>query len=179
MASSSSTGWKIAVLVLRLFTLLFLIASLVLLATNTLTGAANTLTGDGGGKVRSKDFYAYRYVLAVEAIGSVYTLVQIPFAVLSIGKKFSKEKVLTTFNLVSDKIFALLFATGVGAGFGLTVEIKRVLNALERGGGGDSNSFGAVNKFFNKVQVSTGLLLLATLCMAALSIGTSIVIYKK
>ncbi|KAK1301959.1 hypothetical protein QJS10_CPB12g01616 [Acorus calamus] len=84
-------------------------------------------------------------------------------------------------------IFTLLFATGVGAGFGLTVEIKRVLNALESSDGGFSNvdfsgnsdSFGAVNKFFDKVQVSTSLLLLATLSMAALSIGTSIVIYRK
>lgn len=159
MASSSRTALPSAVLALRLLTLALLAASLAVIA-------ADKLTLDFGGglppkKITFKDVNAYRYVLAIAVIGCAYTLLQIPFVAVSIAKRkrmIGGSENVALFLIFADVIFALLVATGAGAGFGLTYDAKSAF--------GGSKLPGEVVRFFNMAYAAAGLMLLAAAAMA-------------
>ncbi|KAK2635618.1 hypothetical protein Ddye_030410 [Dipteronia dyeriana] len=122
-----------------------------------------------------------RYVLATAAVGFVYTIIQIPFAIYHAikEKRVSKNQFLPEFDFYADKMVAFLLATGVGAGFGLTFELKKFvkdfLDSIKNLGiPGVDESDSAINKFLDKAIFATGLLFLGFLCMAVLSIFSSI-----
>ncbi|KAL5762972.1 hypothetical protein ACOSP7_019236 [Xanthoceras sorbifolium] len=129
-------------------------------------------------KTTFKDIIAYRYVIATAAAGFVYTIIQIPFAIYHAikEKRLFRNQFLPEFDFYADKMVAFLLATGVGAGFAITFELKKFvrdfLSSLENLGV-DEGDF-PINKFLDKANMAIGLLFLGFLCMAILSIFSSI-----
>ncbi|CAL9206525.1 CASP-like protein 4D1 [Musa acuminata AAA Group] len=180
MASSTKAG-SITVLALRVFVFLFLLVSLVVIATDTVTvpdpdpdSESETTT------LGFKDIIAYRYVFSVAVIGCVYTLLQLPFAALNIirGKKFIGRNTFPLYIFI-DLVFSLLFASGVGAGFGITVDLKRYLDKAFRGDDGESSDTNDIDKALDLVHVSTGFVLVATVCMAFIILTSTFALAKK
>ncbi|ONK75024.1 uncharacterized protein A4U43_C03F12540 [Asparagus officinalis] len=159
----------ISILLLRILSLALLFVSLVILVTVTVKDA----DPDTGGNLTFKYFYTYRYVLSVDAIGGAYMLVQILFSVISLitGDYFG-SKLHIWLHQFFDLVFALFFASGVGAGFWLTYDVKKQLGsavALVPG----------LNKYFNLVYVSSGFLLAATLSTGAVILSSTYVLGRK
>ncbi|KAF0907432.1 hypothetical protein E2562_017369 [Oryza meyeriana var. granulata] len=152
--ASSKTALPSAVLALRLLTLALLAASLAVIA-------ADEFAVDDDEKLTFKFFYAYRYLLAIAVIGCAYSLLQIPFAAVSIARRkrmIGDSEGVALFLICADVVFSLLMATGAAAGFGFTYDIKRLF--------GGSSLHGGLAKYFNLAYVSAGLMLLAAACMA-------------
>ncbi|KAG8379519.1 hypothetical protein BUALT_Bualt07G0097000 [Buddleja alternifolia] len=148
-----------SVLILRIITLLTLAASVM-------TMALNNFKDDDGSKTKFTDLIAYRYVFATGAIGFVYTLIQIPFAMYNVvkEKRWIRNGCLQQYDFYGDKVMAFLLASGVGVGFGVTFELKRAFGDLF-----DDKA----KKFLNNGNISTGLLLVGFVFMALLSILSS------
>ncbi|KAK1552273.1 hypothetical protein Q3G72_013581 [Acer saccharum] len=172
---ASSKAGLVSIVLLRFITLAALAGSIVVLF-------LDKLTLDDGSKFTFKDIIAYRYVLATAAVGFVYTIIQIPFAIYHAikEKRVFKNQFLPEFDFYADKMVAFLLATGVGAGFALTFELKKFVkdffDSLRRNLGTPrvDESDSALNKFLDKALFATGLLFLGFLCMAVLSIFSSI-----
>ncbi|KDP38185.1 hypothetical protein JCGZ_04828 [Jatropha curcas] len=115
-------------LVLRLLTLGALVASIVVLVTNQFTSLDGT-------KTSFKDVSTYRFVLATTCGGCLYAVIQIPFAVYYAykGKRLFKSDFLPNFDFYGDKIVAFVLASGVGAGFMITFELKKTVDASFEG----------------------------------------------
>ncbi|KAI3455094.1 hypothetical protein Pfo_011757 [Paulownia fortunei] len=143
------------VLVLRIFTLLALAASVVLMG-------LNNYKDDDGSKTKFTDLIAYRYVFAVGAVGFLYTLIQIPFAIYNVvqEKRWMRNSCLQEFDFCGDKVMAFLLASGVGVGFGVTFELKRAF---------DEVFSDKAKKFLDMGNISTGLLLVGFVFMAILT----------
>lgn len=84
--------------------------------------------------------------------------------------------------LLYDQIIALLLGTGVGAGFAVSFELKKQLHdfinalvSLVGQGTEPTDEFESkLDKFLDRANIATGILFLAFLCMAILSILSSI-----
>ncbi|XP_022886901.1 CASP-like protein 4D1 [Olea europaea var. sylvestris] len=171
MASQSVRN---SVLVLRIFALLLLATSVALMVINNFTNSDGT-------KTKFSDLIAYsaaflctcRYVLATALAGVAYTLIQIPFAIYNVvnEKRLIRNGFLQEFDFYGDKIIAFLLATGVGVGFGVSCEIKR---AIKQSGAVEDEETLKTNKFLDKGNISSGLLLGGFVCMAVLCILSSI-----
>ncbi|WKA09033.1 hypothetical protein VitviT2T_026711 [Vitis vinifera] len=138
-------------LVLRILTLLLLAASVVVMATN------NFKFSDGT-KTSFTDVIAYRYVAATGAVGFLYTVAQIPFAVYHACTE--KRPLRPEFDFYGDKVISLLLGTGVGAGFAVTFEFKRNLNDFVQGvedlSGQDLSEFKSkTEKFLDRATIAT------------------------
>lgn len=73
-------------------------------------------------------------MFATGVIGLAYTLIQLPFSiyqVMSSGKHLSIHAALMPCEFVGDKIVLSLVATGVGAIFGVTVDLKSNMDEVE------------------------------------------------
>nr|GMC92800.1 CASP-like protein PIMP1 [Ipomoea batatas]GMC98263.1 CASP-like protein PIMP1 [Ipomoea batatas] len=76
-------------------------------------------------KLTFKDFYAFRYILSVNAIGTVYSFIQFVLAI--VGKSDDKSSDgLVKANPYLDQVVAILLGTGAAAGFGLTLDLKHL-----------------------------------------------------
>ncbi|TVU24747.1 hypothetical protein EJB05_27201, partial [Eragrostis curvula] len=159
MASAARTAAPSAVLVLRLVTLALLAASLAIIAADKITD--NTDPESPPQKITFKDVYAYRYLLAVAVIGCAYTLLQIPFAAVSIARR---KRVVGGSD---DVALLLLFADVAAAGFGLTYDAKKFFDGFFDGV--QTPAFQQllrdVNRFFTLAFVSSGLMLAAAACV--------------
>ncbi|XP_040998226.1 CASP-like protein 4D1 [Juglans microcarpa x Juglans regia] len=146
----------ISSLILRILTLASIIASIVLLVTDKAI-----LEGVQFGSF--KDLITYRYVLSIASISGAYTVLQLPFAVYytSTGKRLIHNGYLPEFDFFGDKMISLLLATAVGAGFAVSIEIKRI----------PGNAF---KNFYTRGNVATGVLLIGTVCMVLVSVLSSI-----
>ncbi|KAJ1275809.1 hypothetical protein BS78_05G165200 [Paspalum vaginatum] len=153
MASSERTHAAASLLV-RILTLLLLIAALIILVTDKIYGPFGDVVSPPN--ITFRDFYAYRYVLSVAVIGCAYTLLLLPFAAIHVaqGRRVGRGRGIALL-IFTDVVFAVLIATGAAAGLGLTVEIQRAAQ--------DSSS--DFKNFYNLVDVSCGLMLGATICM--------------
>ncbi|XP_061957323.1 CASP-like protein 4D1 [Populus nigra] len=172
-----SRAIAISTLVLRIFTLLALVACVVLFITNTFRDAVF----DDGSKVTFKDLTTYRFVLSTAVIGATYTLLQLPFALYYAltEKRLIKVDILRELDLYGDKIIAFLLASGVGAGFAVSVEIKSLLNdlfdAFAIAGFQDTEDSKALyDKFLNKGIIATSALAFGFVCMALVSVLSSV-----
>ncbi|XP_022867537.1 CASP-like protein 4D1 [Olea europaea var. sylvestris] len=148
----ASKAIRNGVLILRIFTLLALAASIALMALNYFDNV-------DGSEAKFMDLVAYSYVVTTAGIGFVYTLIQIPFAIYNVikEKRLIPNGWLKVFDFYGDKVVAFLLATGVGVGF----EMMRV-------------SGGGSKKFYDRGNISTGLLFVGFIYMAFLSIFSSI-----
>ncbi|KAF3680033.1 CASP-like protein 4D1 [Capsicum chacoense] len=162
-----------AILVLRLFTMLLCAASVPLMV-------SNSFELSGGDKTKYSDIKAYRYVVAAAVIGFVYSLFQLPFALYYAikGKRAFHGRFLGLLDFFVDKVMTFFMASGVGAGFGVSSELKRYVNGfvdtMETSG---IDTFDELRnkslKFFDRGNLATTPLLAGFTVMAVLTTITS------
>ncbi|GAB4854839.1 hypothetical protein Ancab_023423 [Ancistrocladus abbreviatus] len=145
---------------LRIFTLIFLIISLIIL---TIDKETIYYTDGTSFDFHFQNFTAYRYMVFSIVVGKVYIFVQISFTLYRVvtTRYLMTGKSNIYFDFYGDKAFSYLLATATAAGFGASVDLKRNF--------GDAG----LNDFFNKAAASASLLLVAFLLSAASSIISS------
>ncbi|XP_074581403.1 CASP-like protein 4D1 [Curcuma longa] len=176
---ASSKPLRISALGLRVFVFLFCLASLSIIATDTVE-FPDPQTGELT-KATFKDVISYRYLFSVAMLGIAYSLMQIPLAALSIIKGNSLvTKTILPWYIFTDVVAGLLVATAVGAGFGLTVDLKRRADKEFRAAGVQDLEFAKnIDKALNLAHLSTGFLLVATVCMAVIVLLSALVLARK
>ncbi|KAM3319474.1 CASP-like protein 4D1 [Capsicum chacoense] len=161
-----------SVAVLRILTLWACVAAVVLMVTNNFK-----LDGD---KTKFSDIKGFRYVLAAAAGGVLYSLIQLPFAVYQAvkEKRLINGQFLPMFDFYGDKVIAFLLASGVGVGFGVSIELKQLIDQLVDGF--DSLGVTGLDEFEDKTKkyldrgiIASGVLLVGFVTMAILNILTS------
>ncbi|KAF7822089.1 CASP-like protein 4D1 [Senna tora] len=161
-----------SMLVLRIFALAASIATMALMITN------NVKFEDDGTKWRFQDVMAFRYVVAVAGISVAYGALQLPFAVHYAvhHKRLIGNGCFPDFDFYADKVISLLLATGVGAGIGVSYEFKKLFeDAFKETGVPKSDPFrSTVNKFYDRGIIASAILALAFLCMAIVSVISSL-----
>ncbi|XAR64502.1 hypothetical protein NMG60_11024874 [Bertholletia excelsa] len=169
-------------LVIRVTILLSLIISLVIMVSNSAT-----LVGlYGESTVRYKNVNSYRYMVTSAVLGMIYSLLQIPVATQRVtgGKTLPNSARLLQFDFYGDKVLLSLLATGVGAAFGATVDLKKNFDALDDlleqfGSASLSQWRTKLDNFFNVAYLSTGFLLVAFLTSIVSSTLSSPALSKK
>ncbi|OAY25382.1 CASP-like protein 4D1 [Manihot esculenta] len=169
----------IAALILRVLTMILLLVSLIILVTDSATFKPVLSSDDV--TIRLKYIYSYRYMLATEVLGLAYTFLRLPFSILYMitGKRLIDVVGLSYFNLFSDKVILSLLASGVGAGFGATYDLKKNLDDLDdilqrQGYTIIANIRSELDDFFNMGYVSATLLLLGFLFFGVSSFISSL-----
>ncbi|XP_059309820.1 CASP-like protein PIMP1 [Lycium ferocissimum] len=151
-------------LIVRILTLICLLSSLIVIATNTQT----TSTDFVDIKIKSTDFYAYRYLISTVVIGIAYTLLQTAFTIFFVntGNRLGGEG-LCLFDFYGDKFISYFLATGAAASFGMTQDLRRLV----------ANDEGS--KFINTANAAASLCLIGFCFSAASSIFSSFALPKK
>ncbi|XP_010098524.2 CASP-like protein 4D1 [Morus notabilis] len=144
MARSAAS--RTANLVLRVFTIVLLLISLIVICSNTKTDEYT------GGRIKFQDVIAYRYMLSAIVIGTAYALLQLAFAIYNAVSNGEGNHL---FDFYGDKIASYLLATGAAAGFGVTNDMKTLIELLS------TYDFG---NFYEKAYASASLLFLAFVC---------------
>ncbi|KAK4721757.1 hypothetical protein R3W88_011990 [Solanum pinnatisectum] len=133
---------KAVILVVRLVVLICLVGSLILLLTSSqYSDTQHLFYSDDELQIKFTDFRVYVYMLVCIGVGIGYNLFQAILS-LSIG--------VSLLDLFGDMIIANILVSGAAATFGFTLELSRATE-LEP------------TSFFNKIFISAGLSLLATL----------------
>ncbi|XP_047965866.1 CASP-like protein 4D1 [Salvia hispanica] len=169
-------------IIMRMITLVFLVLSVSLLASNSTT----IRVGDSTTTVHFNDIYAYRYALATGVIGLSYTFMHLISSLQQVrsGMLLNDPKFLL-YEFIGDKVILALVATGVGAAFGATVELKAKMDDLENAYElylGITVFAPIVSKFddfFNRAYIPTIFLLLAFLSTGLSSILSSLALTNK
>ncbi|KAG2558136.1 hypothetical protein PVAP13_8NG141500 [Panicum virgatum] len=177
MASRTTAALPSAMLILRLLTLVLLVASLALIAADKLK-----VDGDPPQQFTFKDVHAYRYVLAVAVVGCAYTLLHLTFAAVGVARRKrlvgggggSGSEDVALLLVVPDVAFALLLAAGAAAGLGFTHDVKRYFDGVVFRGAAGSPEVDRlhrdVDRFFDLAYASAGLMLAAAACTALMII---------
>ncbi|XP_044466492.1 CASP-like protein 4D1 [Mangifera indica] len=171
----ASKGIANLTLIFRILALLLSVGCIVVLVTDTVKFS-------DGSKTTFKDVMTYRYVLATAAFGGAYSLLQLPFAIYyaCTDKRLIRGRYLPEFDFHGDKIVSFLLASGVGAAFAVTYELKSFVdNFLETiislGFLEDTVALkSGADKFLNRIYIAASLLLGAFVCMALLSVLSSV-----
>ncbi|KAI3453217.1 hypothetical protein Pfo_009880 [Paulownia fortunei] len=155
--------FPVTTLTARVVTLASLIVSVAVLKTNN-------VTFDNGYVLTYKDFRSYKYMFYVTVFGIGYTLLQIPFAIYYVRKKkhLINSFGFLKFDFYADKIMAFLLATGAGAAFGATLDMKKYT--------GDSNS--KIQDFLTMVYIPAAFLLVGCLASGISSVHSSLALTK-
>ncbi|XP_009777608.1 CASP-like protein 4D1 [Nicotiana tabacum] len=171
MATSKRTIIN-SIAVLRILTLASCAAALALIVTNNFK-----LDGD---KTKFSDIKGFRYVLAAAAGGVLYSLIQLPFALYYAvkEKRLIKGDFLPMFDFYGDKVIAFFLASGVGVGFGVSIELKKFIDQLVDsfellGVDGLEEFQDKSQKFLDRGIIASGILLVGFTTMAILTIFTS------
>ncbi|KAK4280625.1 hypothetical protein QN277_012227 [Acacia crassicarpa] len=131
--------------------------------------------------VKFQDFMAFRYVVAVAAISAAYGIIQLPFALYYAvkQKRLVRNAFFPNFDFYGDKVISLLLATAIGAGIGVAYEAKKSFETSNFSGSGlDRRTIDILNskvfKFYDRAIIASSVLALACLCMAIVSVLSSI-----
>nr|GLL27942.1 CASP-like protein PIMP1 [Ipomoea trifida] len=170
----------VAVLIVRILTLVFLLASLILITTNTVT-----LPDFGGVKIKLKfhHFTAYRYLAATLILGLAYTLLQTAFAISQActGKSIGGER-FSEFVFFGDKVVSYLLATGAAASLAITQELKKQNHTIKNYKMGMNETYvedDDMDKFANKASVAARLCLIGFFFAATSSVFSSYALPKR
>ncbi|KZV46415.1 hypothetical protein F511_23621 [Dorcoceras hygrometricum] len=169
---------RVVNLIMRLITLASLIVSLSVMASNSEEISSRTT-------IHFNDLYSYRYVVATCVIGIVYTLQQLSLAIYEVGsgKKIPYPQFLLIFAFIGDKVILCLLATGAGAGFGATLDLKSKIDelddALEAAGFGVPSLRAKLDDFLNRAYIPAIFLMFAFLTCAVSSVLSSLALTKK
>ncbi|XP_028785053.1 CASP-like protein 4D2 [Neltuma alba] len=167
-----SQAVAVSMLVLRIIALAASVATIVLLVTDNVKSDGFFIF-----QLKFQDIIAFRYALAVAAISAAYGILQLPFAVYYAvkEKRLIRNGCLPDFDFIADKVISLVLATAVGAGIGVSYEAKR--GSLQNAGVPvliivDFND--KVDQFFERGIIASSVLAVACLCMAIVSVISSI-----
>nr|GMD02014.1 CASP-like protein PIMP1 [Ipomoea batatas] len=169
----------VAVLIVRILTLIFLLASLILITTNTVT-----LPDFGGVKIKLKfhNFTAYRYLAATLILGLAYTLLQTAFAISQActGNRIGGER-FSEFVFFGDKVVSYLLATGAAASLTITQELKKqnYMNKHKETVMNNTYFEDDMDKFANKASVAARLCLIGFFFAATSSVFSSYALPKR
>ncbi|EXC20163.1 hypothetical protein L484_011407 [Morus notabilis] len=103
-------------------------------------------------------------MLSAIVIGTAYALLQLAFTIYNAVSNGEGNHL---FDFYGDKIVSYLLATGAAAGFGVTNDMKTLIELL--------STFG---NFYEKAYASASLLFLAFVCTAVLSVLSSYALPK-
>ncbi|KAL8051431.1 hypothetical protein ABFX02_06G147800 [Erythranthe guttata] len=165
MAPPPSTAVSpVVALIIRVITLISLVICLIIVSTNTATTYVDFETF----KIKSTDFYAYRYMLASAVIGLAYTLLQTAFAIFhaTTGNRLGGDG-FALVDFFGDKALSYILATGAAAGFGIAVDLKRI-------GVNDPT-----HNFLNKANAAAGVLFIGFIFSAVSSVFSSFSLPKR
>ncbi|WMV21029.1 hypothetical protein MTR67_014414 [Solanum verrucosum] len=153
-----------SIVVLRILTLSACAAAGALIVTNNFKLDGN--------KAKFSDIRGYRYVLAAAAGGVLYSLIQLPFALYQAvkGKRLINGQFLLMFDFYGDKVIAFFLASGVGVGFGVSIELKLLIDQLLDGLDEIEDKS---KRFVDRGSIASGVLLVGFVTMAILTILTS------
>ncbi|XP_054789754.1 CASP-like protein 4D1 [Prosopis cineraria] len=162
-----------SMLVLRIIALAASVATIALVVTNNVKfESLNDF------EWKFQDIMAFRYVLAAAAISAAYGLIQLPFAVYYAvkQKRLIRNGCLSDFDFIGDKVISLVLASAVGAGIGVSYEIKKSLEDTFKSEGIPKSDpiRSTANKFLDRGIIASSVLALACLCMAIVSLISSI-----
>ncbi|KAL2526169.1 CASP-like protein 4D2 [Abeliophyllum distichum] len=154
-------------LIVRILTFVCLLISLIVLTTATGT-ASNSDYGDI--KIKFKDFRAFRYLCAATVIGLVYTLLQTVLTIIhvSTGNRFGGDG-LVYIDFYGDKVVSYIVATGAAASFGMTQDLKNMVDIEGLG----------ISHFIRTTDAAASLCLLGFLFVAISSIFSSFALPKR
>ncbi|KAL7147972.1 hypothetical protein ABFS83_06G147000 [Erythranthe nasuta] len=165
MAPPPSTAVSpVVALIIRVITFISLLICLIIVSTNTATTYVDFETF----KIKSTDFYAYRYMLASAVIGIAYTLLQSAFTIFhaTTGNRLGGDG-FALVDFYGDKALSYVLATGAAAGFGLAVDLKRI-------GVNDPT-----HSFLNKANAAAGVLFIGFIFSVVSSIFSSFSLPKR
>ncbi|XP_048230813.1 CASP-like protein 4D1 isoform X1 [Ricinus communis] len=169
----ASKSILVSCVVIRLLTLGALAAAIVVLVTNQFRSNIDN------SKTIFTDVIAYRFVFAASALGCLYTLIQLPFALYYAykEKRLIQNDFLPNLDFYGDKMVAIVLACGAGAGLAVTLELKGILKEYYN----DFSDIPEIDeqrsksiRFLNRGYIASGLLLLGCACMVILSVFSSI-----
>ncbi|XP_027104460.1 CASP-like protein PIMP1 [Coffea arabica] len=167
MAPPPSTAVSpIVSLLVRILTFVCLLISVIILITNTYTQSSDF----GDVKTKFTDFRAYRYLLGAIVIGLAYTLFQTALTIflVSTGNRIGGDGMLQL-DFYGDKVISYVLATGAAASFGMTQDLKTLVDRSDSG----------VDKFLSKADAATSLCLLGFLFAAISSIFSAFSLPKR
>ncbi|KAL3835283.1 hypothetical protein ACJIZ3_010019 [Penstemon smallii] len=161
---TSGHGSSVRALTARVGTLGSLIVSIALLKTTD-------VTLDNVQLLTYKDFHSYKYMFYAMLIGLAYTVLQVPFAIYYMRRK---KHMINNFSFLkfvfyADKVMVFVLATGVGAAFGATMDLKKVRWEVD-------NS--RLQDFFTMIYVSAAFLLVGCLTSGISSVHSSLALSK-
>ncbi|KAL7108988.1 hypothetical protein ACP275_06G148100 [Erythranthe tilingii] len=165
MAPPPSTAVSpVVALIIRVITLISLVICLIIVSTNSATTYIDFIAF----KVKSTDFYAYRYMLASAVIGMAYTLLQTAFTIFhaTTGNRLGGDG-FALVDFFGDKALSYVLATGAAAGFGLSVDLKRL-------GVSDPE-----HNFLNKANAAAAVLFIGFIFSAVSSVFSSFSLPKR
>ncbi|KAL8051428.1 hypothetical protein ABFX02_06G147600 [Erythranthe guttata] len=174
MAPPPSTAVSpVVALIIRLITLISLVICLIIVSTNTATtytryNTGTTYTRYVAIKIKSTNFYAYRYMLASAAIGMAYTILQTLFAIFHVttGNRRGGDG-FALVEFFGDKALSYVLATGVAACFGLSVDLNR------------ADASDAEHNFLNKANTAAGVLFIGFIFSIVSSVFSSFSLPKR
>ncbi|TKY45281.1 CASP protein 4D1 [Spatholobus suberectus] len=154
-----------SMLVLRIVSIATAVATIALLVTNN-------STFDNGAELKYQDFTSYSLVVAIAAIACAYCIVQLPFAIYYAirQKRLISNRFMPEFDFYGDKVTSLLLATGIGAGFVLSVELKKFIDSKTYGSNDYKSTY---NKIFIRGFIASTFLLITFLSMVVISFISS------
>ncbi|XP_073137978.1 CASP-like protein 4D1 [Henckelia pumila] len=176
--ASKPTLMPLLALIARLVTLASLIVSLSVMVSDSEKFDSRT-------SLHFNDIYSYRYVVATCVIGIVYNLSQSSLLIYEVG---SGKKILNHpfphVIFIGDKVILCLLATGVGAAFGVTIDLKSEIDELEDAfedhvGFGFPSVRAKLDDFFNRAYIPTIFLLIALLTCGVSSVLSSLALAKR
>ncbi|XP_038877615.1 CASP-like protein 4D1 [Benincasa hispida] len=147
-------GSKIASLVLRVVTFVFLLISIIVLATNSKT--------IGDAKFHFHNVNSYRYAITTIIIGGAFNLLQIALALYRLVTKTDGNLL---FDFYGDKVLSYVLLSGAAAALGSGIDLKANLEVLA--------------SFFDHGNAGAALLLLAFFCSAVVSVLSSLALSNK
>ncbi|XP_074376964.1 CASP-like protein 4D1 [Apium graveolens] len=147
---------------LRILSLLLLVASVIVMVTCSIPDFIDDSND------RFTILFTYRYVFAIGIVGCLYSLVQIIFGGYHVytHNRCIRNGCLPIFDLYGNMLISFLLATATGAGFAVTYEINKYFDIVVELGGS--------RNFLNQLFVSVGFLFTGFICMAILSVVSSI-----
>ncbi|PIN22615.1 hypothetical protein CDL12_04671 [Handroanthus impetiginosus] len=128
--SGYGSKFPVTRLAARVVTLASLVVSIAVLKTNDVTIAVVDMTTGvkGYAHLTYNYFHSYKYMFSVTLIGIGYTLLQIPFAIYYMRTKrhLINNLAFLKFEFYADMIMTFVLATGVGAGLGASLDLKKI-----------------------------------------------------
>ncbi|KAL1568676.1 CASP-like protein 4D1 [Salvia divinorum] len=170
-------------MIVRIITLVSLILSISLISSNSTTITLNNSTS----LFNLNDVYSYKYALSTAVAASSYTIYRLRYSIkqLKSGAFHVTNPKNLFYEFLADKVVVIIVATGVGAAFAATVELKTNIHELEDALQVylDTTSFASnvpkFDYFFNKAYFPNIFLLIGLITVGISSYLSSLALMTK